>query len=85
VKPDGSPTSRALRTLELLQATPGIRAEVLAERLGVTERATRRYIGILREAGIPVVSERGPYGATGSGEVCGCPRWCSVPPRHWAW
>jgi predicted DNA-binding transcriptional regulator YafY len=62
VKPDGSPTSRALRTLELLQATPGIRAEVLAERLGVTERATRRYIGILREAGIPVVSERGPYG-----------------------
>ena len=62
MKPDGSPTSRALRTLELLQATPGIRADVLSERLGVTERAARRYIGILREAGIPVESERGPYG-----------------------
>ncbi len=62
MKPDGSPTSRALRTLELLQGTPGISADALAERLGVTERAARRYIGILREAGIPVESERGPYG-----------------------
>src|ERR1700750_655323 len=62
VKPDGSPTSRALLTLQLLQDSPGMRAEVLAQRLGVTDRAARRYIGILREAGIPVVSERGPYG-----------------------
>jgi predicted DNA-binding transcriptional regulator YafY len=62
VRPDGSPTSRALRTLELLQASPGIRADALAQRLGVTERAARRYIAILREAGIPVDSERGPYG-----------------------
>ena len=62
MRPDGSPTSRALRTLELLQGTPGIRGDALAERLGVTERAARRYIGILREAGIPVESERGPYG-----------------------
>jgi len=30
--------------------------------LGVTERAARRYIGILREAGIPVESARGRYG-----------------------
>lgn len=30
--------------------------------LGVTERAARRYVGILREAGIPVESTRGPYG-----------------------
>jgi predicted DNA-binding transcriptional regulator YafY len=28
----------------------------------VTERAARRYIAILREAGIPVESTRGPYG-----------------------
>jgi predicted DNA-binding transcriptional regulator YafY len=62
VKPDGSPTSRALLTLELLQESPGLRAEVLARRLGVTDRAARRYVGILREAGIPVISERGPYG-----------------------
>ena len=31
-------------------------------RLGVTERAARRYVAILREAGIPVESVRGPYG-----------------------
>src|SRR5207247_10503922 len=30
--------------------------------LGVTGRAARRYVGILREAGIPVESARGPYG-----------------------
>lgn len=57
-----SPTARALRTLELLQARPGTTAEQLAEHLGVTERAARRYVGILREAGIPVESTRGPYG-----------------------
>jgi predicted DNA-binding transcriptional regulator YafY len=48
--------------LELLQGSPGITAERLAGTLGVTERAVRRYIGILREAGIPVESTRGPYG-----------------------
>lgn len=57
-----SPTARALLTLELVQSTPGISAGRLAERLGVTERAARRYVAILREAGIPVESERGPYG-----------------------
>ncbi|MEV6639976.1 WYL domain-containing protein [Amycolatopsis sp. NPDC051371] len=59
---DTSPTARALRTLELLQAGPGITADRLAGKLGVSERAARRYVGILREAGIPVVSVRGPYG-----------------------
>ena len=59
--PDDSPTARSLRTLELLQ-DKRMRAEDLASRLGVTERAARRYVGILREAGIPVESERGPYG-----------------------
>jgi predicted DNA-binding transcriptional regulator YafY len=62
VSPDLSPTARALRTLEILQSRPGATAEELAERLGVTERAARRYVGILREAGIPVESTRGPYG-----------------------
>jgi predicted DNA-binding transcriptional regulator YafY len=62
VKPDTSPTARALLALELLQAGPGITADRLADKLGVTERAARRYIGILREAGIPVESIRGPYG-----------------------
>ncbi|WP_328979838.1 helix-turn-helix transcriptional regulator [Streptomyces canus] len=58
-----SPTARALRTLEILQSrTAGVTADELAASLGVTERAARRYVGILREAGIPVHSARGPYG-----------------------
>ncbi len=59
---DGSPTARALRALEILQSRPGATAAELAGRLGVTDRAARRYVGILREAGIPVESTRGPYG-----------------------
>lgn len=57
-----SPTARALRALDILQNRPGTTADQLAERLGVTERAARRYVGILREAGIPVESARGPHG-----------------------
>lgn len=62
MRSDLSPTARALRALELLQARPGVGAAELAERLGVTERAARRYVAILREAGIEVESTRGPYG-----------------------
>ena len=57
-----SPTARALSTLELMQTSPGITAERLAERLGVSQRAVRRYVAILREAGVPIASIRGPYG-----------------------
>jgi predicted DNA-binding transcriptional regulator YafY len=60
--PDASPTARALLALELIQGSPGITADRLAGKLAVTERAARRYIGILREAGIPIESVRGPYG-----------------------
>lgn len=67
MKADLSPTGRALRVLELLQAQPGITAGQLAAQLGVTDRAARRYIAILREAGIPVESTRGPYGGYGLG------------------
>ncbi len=59
---DSSPTSRALLALELVQNAPGIGAARLAERLGVSERAARRYVAILREAGVPIESVRGPYG-----------------------
>jgi predicted DNA-binding transcriptional regulator YafY len=59
---DLSPTARALRAIEILQTRPGATAAELAALLGVTERAARRYVGILREAGIPVESARGPYG-----------------------
>jgi predicted DNA-binding transcriptional regulator YafY len=61
--PDGtSPTARALLVLEHLQNQPGATAGELATALGVTERAARRYIGILREAEIPVLTTRGRHG-----------------------
>ncbi|HEY3260119.1 MAG TPA: WYL domain-containing protein [Pseudonocardiaceae bacterium] len=59
---NASPTARALLALELVQGSPGITADRLADKLGVSERAARRYVGILREAGIPIESVRGPYG-----------------------
>jgi predicted DNA-binding transcriptional regulator YafY len=62
VNPDATPTARALLALELVQGSPGITAERLADKLGVSERAARRYVAILREAGIPIESTRGPYG-----------------------
>src|SRR6187549_3413737 len=62
MKPDASPTARALLALELIQGSPGISAALVADKLGVSERAARRYVGILREAGIPIDSVRGPYG-----------------------
>jgi predicted DNA-binding transcriptional regulator YafY len=62
VPPKISPTARALQTLEILQLQPGTTADEIADRLEVTGRAARRYIAILREAGIPVESVRGRYG-----------------------
>jgi predicted DNA-binding transcriptional regulator YafY len=62
VKRDASPTARALLAFERVQGSPGITADRLADKLGVSERAARRYVGILREAGIPIESVRGPYG-----------------------
>jgi predicted DNA-binding transcriptional regulator YafY len=62
MKPAVSPTARALQTLEILQLQPGTTADQIAESLGVTERAVRRYVAILREAGVPVESARGRYG-----------------------
>ncbi len=59
---DVSPTARALVTLELIQNNPGITAQRLADRLGVTERAARRYVAILREADLPIQSVSGPHG-----------------------
>lgn len=59
---DASPTARALRALELIQGQPGITADRLGERLGVTARAARRYVATLREAGIAISSVSGPAG-----------------------
>jgi predicted DNA-binding transcriptional regulator YafY len=62
VNSDASPTARALLALELIQGSPGITADRLAGKLEVSERAARRYVGVLREAGIPIESVRGPHG-----------------------
>ena len=59
---DESPTARALVALTMLQDRPGITAAQLGRGLGVSDRAARRYVAVLREAGIPVQSVRGPYG-----------------------
>jgi predicted DNA-binding transcriptional regulator YafY len=48
--------------LELIQDSPGVTADRIADKLGVSDRAARRYVGVLREAGIPIESVRGPYG-----------------------
>jgi len=65
--PDLSPTARALLALEVIQNNPGITAERLGSRLGVTERAARRYVAILREADLPIESLSGPYGGYRAG------------------
>lgn len=62
MNPETSPTARALLALELIQSSPGITADRLADKLGVSERAARRYVSILREAEVPIESIRGPYG-----------------------
>ena len=59
---EANPTARALLCLQLLQDQPGITADRLARGLGCSSRAARRYVSILREAGVPVHSVRGPYG-----------------------
>lgn len=57
-----NPMARVLRALELVQSHPGITAADLAGRLEVSERAVRRYVAILREAGVAVEARRGRHG-----------------------
>jgi predicted DNA-binding transcriptional regulator YafY len=65
-----SPTTRALRLLELLQARRFWPGPELCDRLGVTERTLRRDVDRLRVLGYRVAARRGPDGgyelATGS-------------------
>jgi predicted DNA-binding transcriptional regulator YafY len=51
--------------LELLQAHGRLSGSELADKLQVDGRTVRRYIATLEEMGIPIVSERGRYGAYG--------------------
>lgn len=56
------PASRLLTLILLLQKRPNQKAAELAEQLGISVRSLHRYFEMLDEMGIPVYSERGPYG-----------------------
>jgi predicted DNA-binding transcriptional regulator YafY len=56
------PTTRVLTVLELLQSHARLSGAELAERLEVDPRTIRRYIGTLKDLGVPVDSEPGRYG-----------------------
>jgi predicted DNA-binding transcriptional regulator YafY len=73
MKRDESPTARALLALEVIQGSAGVTAERLAERLGMSERAARRYIGMDRM----VVTAWG----VGFGFLLSCSR----RQRRWGW
>lgn len=57
-----TPLRRTLQTLQAIQDRPGLNARALADRLGVTERAVRRYVETLRAAEVPIDSTRGRHG-----------------------
>jgi predicted DNA-binding transcriptional regulator YafY len=54
--------TRLITLILLLQNRPNRKAAALAQELGVSVRTLHRYFGMLDEMGIPVYSERGPYG-----------------------
>ena len=54
--------TRLITLIMLLQRKPKQKAADLAEELGVSVRTVHRYIDALNEMGIPIYSERGPYG-----------------------
>ena len=54
--------TRLITLLMLLQSQPNQKASDLAAKLGVSVRSLHRYITMLDEMGIPIYSERGPYG-----------------------
>jgi len=56
------PATRLITLILLLQNQPNQKASELAEKLGVSIRTVHRYLTMLDEMGIPVYSERGPYG-----------------------
>ncbi len=57
-----STAPRLITLIMLLQNRPNQKAAELAEQLGVSVRTLHRYFEQLDEMGIPVYSERGPYG-----------------------
>lgn len=54
--------TRLITLIFLLQNQPNQKASELAEKLDVSLRTVHRYFEMLEEMGVPVYSERGPYG-----------------------
>jgi predicted DNA-binding transcriptional regulator YafY len=54
--------TRLITLIFLLQSQPNQKASELAEKLGVSVRTIHRYFEMLDEIGVPVYTERGPYG-----------------------
>jgi predicted DNA-binding transcriptional regulator YafY len=54
--------TRLLTLIQLLQRRPNQKASELAEELGISVRTLHRYLEKLDEMGLPLYSERGPYG-----------------------
>jgi predicted DNA-binding transcriptional regulator YafY len=60
--PMANVATRLFSIIFLLQSRGTLKANELAEELGVSERTIHRYMGMLDDMGIPIYSERGPYG-----------------------
>ncbi len=58
----GTPASRLLELLELLQTQPLTTGREIADRLAIDRRTVRRYVATLHELGFPVEGERGVGG-----------------------
>lgn len=54
--------TRLISLIFLLQSRASWKAADLAAELGVSRRTVHRYMTMLEELGIPIYSERGPYG-----------------------
>jgi predicted DNA-binding transcriptional regulator YafY len=54
--------TRLLSLILMLQSRPTWKAAELADELNVSERTVHRYMGMIEDMGIPIYSERGPYG-----------------------
>ncbi len=54
--------TRLISIILMLQRRGTLKASELAQELGVSERTIHRYMTMLDEMGIPIYSERGPYG-----------------------
>lgn len=57
-----NPATRLIHLIQLLERQPNQKAADLAQELGISVRSLHRYFRMLDELGIPVYSERGPYG-----------------------